>query len=695
MAQDNRPVEADALDWAALRNKYPVTLTDKLASLPTAPGCYLMKNSAGTIIYVGKAKQLRSRVRSYFQKGADLTRRKRQMVYEITDLDTIVTDSELEALILESNLIKKHHPTYNVRLRDDKSYPYVAITLSEEWPRVVYMRKLRMQRREKDKYFGPYTDTEAVREMMRVIRRVFRVPCGYKDPTQSRGKACMYYHIGQCTGVCAGKITQDEYMSVIRDVMAFLEGKREQLADRMLRQMDEAAENLEFERAARLRDQVQSIQKLIARQKVISTALEDQDVIALVTDNGNTCAEMFFVRGGKLIGQEHFLLQNASADDIEDSLSEFIEQYYDAAAYVPREVLLNADIAELDIIESWLRQKKGSKVEILSPKRGEKKQLVDMARKNAELVLRQLKLKMATDQERIDEELGALRDAIGMDALPHRIEAYDISHIQGSQTVASLVVFENGQPKKAHYRKFKIRESEGQPDDYASMREVVTRRLTGVLRRGEAFAELPDLMLIDGGKGQLNAALESIAESGEKGVANYELRITNEGSRKREAGSGPIPSLRGEGWDEGAANSLSQTGEGRGEGESSAESNMAIIGLAKQHEEIFLPGRPDPIILPRNSKALHLLQRIRDEAHRFAITYHRAARGKTMKASVLNDIPGIGPSRRRALIKHFGSVEKIKKASLEDLQSAPSMTKSAAEAVWEFFRNARNGTGQS
>ena len=633
VAKDARSDEAtDSLDWAALRNKYPVTLTETLASLPPAPGCYLMRNASGTVIYVGKAKQLRSRVRSYFQKGADLTRRKRRMVYEITDLDTIVTDSELEALILESNLIKKHHPTYNVRLRDDKSYPYIAVTLSEQWPRVAYMRKLRMQPKEKDKYFGPYTDTDAVRETLKLIRRVFRVPCGYKDPTQSRGKACMYYHINQCTGVCAGKISHEEYMSVIKDVMAFLEGRRDELADKMLAQMEQAAENLDFERAAKLRDQVMSIQKLIARQKVISTALEDQDVIALVTDNGNTCAEMFFIRGGKLIGQEHYMLENVSADDLEESMAEFMEQYYGTSAYVPREVLLSTEIAEMDIIENWLRQKKGSKVEVTSPKRGEKKQLVEMARKNADLVLKQLRLKMATDEKRINEELGALRDAIGIDALPRRIEAYDISNIQGFYTVASLVVFENGQPKKSHYRKFKIQRPEGQPDDYASMREVVSRRLTGTLRRGEAFAELPDLMLVDGGKGQLNAALEAVVESGE--------------------------------WI------------------AKSEEQPAVIGLAKRNEEIFLPGRPDSVLLARNSKALHLLQRIRDEAHRFAITFHRASRGKTMRASALNEVPGIGPKRRRALIKHFGSMEKIRQATVEELQAAPAMSKPAAEAVY-------------
>ena len=631
---DQPDVGLESLDWASLESRYPVTLREKLASLPAAPGCYLMKGSGGEVIYVGKAKVLRSRVRQYFQKGADHTRRIRRMVYEICDLDWIVTDSELEALILESNLIKKNRPTYNVRLRDDKSYPYIAITLSDEWPRTAYARKLRMQRKETDKYFGPYTDTEAVRETLRLIRRVFRIPCGHRHPEQSKGKACMYYHINQCTGVCAGKITREEYMAVIDDVMAFLAGRRDELVRKMLRQMEEAAENLQFERAAKLRDQVSAIQKLIARQKVISTALEDQDVIAIVTDNGNTIAEMFIVRGGKLIGQEHFMLENASADDLAEGLREFIEQYYDTAPYVPRELLLSADIAEIDIIETWLRQKRGSKVTITSPKRGEKKHLVEMASKNAELVLKQLKLKMATDEEHVREELGALQMAIGMDALPRRIEAYDISNIQGYHTVASLVVFENGQPKKEHYRKFKINRPDGMPDDYASMREVISRRLTGSLRRGAAFEELPDLILIDGGKGQLSAAMEVI-----------------------DAGDDRVPA----------------------------------IGLAKRNEEIYTPGASAPILLSRNSKALHLIQRIRDEAHRFAVAYHRNLRGKTMKASVLNDIPGVGPKRRNALVKHFGSVEKIKEAPLEELLATPMMTKAAAEAVHVFFRGESRG----
>ena len=626
-AQQARNLES--LDWTSLESKYPVTLRDKLAAVPCAPGCYLMKNSHGTIIYVGKAKVLRNRVRSYFQKGADHTRRVRRMVHETADLDWIVTDSELEALILESNLIKKHHPTYNVRLRDDKSYPYIAITLSEEWPRPVFVRKLRMQPKETDKYYGPYTDSEAVRETLRLIRRVFRVPCGFKSPEQSKGKACMYYHIDQCLGPCAGKVSRDEYMLVIRDVMAFLEGRREELVSRLLEQMNHAAENLEFERAAKIRDQVASIQKLIARQKVISTALEDQDVVALVTDNGNTCAEMFFIRGGKLIGQEHFLLENAAEDDLRESLREFVERYYDTAPYVPREVLLSEEISELDIIESWLRKKRGSKVVISNPKRGERKQLVEMARKNAELVLKQLKLKMDSDEALIAEELSALQNAVSLPQLPRRIEAYDVSTLQGSNTVASLVVFEDGKPKKSHYRKFKIAQTSGAPDDYAAMREVITRRLTGSLRRGAAFEELPDLMLIDGGKGQLSSALEAVESSGEQVMA---------------------------------------------------------IGLAKRNEEIYVPGKRDAILLPRDSKALLLIQRIRDEAHRFAVKAHRGMRAKALKASVLNAVPGIGPKRRKALIKHFGSVEQMKNATLEEIEAVPSMTKSTAQAVWEFLR---------
>ncbi len=607
---------------------YAITLKEKLASVPSVPGCYIMKDARGQIIYIGKARVLRNRVRQYFQPSTDHTSRIRRMVFEVADLNWIITDSELEALILESNLIKKHHPEYNVRLRDDKSYPYIVLTMSEKWPRPVFVRKLRLQANETDKYFGPYTDSDAVKETLRLIRRIFKVPCGYKDPDKAGGKPCMYYHINQCLGPCAGKTSTEAYMSTIRDVISFIEGRDDELVDRLIREMGEAAENLEFEKAARYRDQVAAIQKLIARQKVVSTALQDQDVIALVTDNLNTCAELFFIRGGKLIGQEHFLLDNVDSEDFPTSLQEFLMQYYQTAPYIPREVLLSNEIAELDIVESWLRQKKGRKVQIASPKRGEKKGIVDMAKTNAEQVLRQIRLKMESDNSRRSEELEGLQNALNLPKPPVRIEAYDISNTGGHQTVASLVVFENGSPHKDHYRKFKLKQPEGVPDDFASMKQVILRRLTGTLRKSAAFEHLPDLILVDGGKGQLSAGVEALMEANER---------------------------------------------------------VSIIGLAKRNEEIYRVGSPDPVMLPRDSKALHLLQRIRDEAHRFAITYHKAIRGKSVRGSTLNEIPGIGPRRRRALLSFFGGVEHIKEATVDQIASVPTMSRPAAEAVWKFF----------
>ncbi|MFQ3549503.1 MAG: excinuclease ABC subunit UvrC [Armatimonadota bacterium] len=618
------------IDWESIEKKYPQQVSEKLALVPTNPGCYLMKNSLGKVIYVGKAKILRNRVRSYFQKGASLTRQKRRMVYEVANIEWIVTDSELEALILENNLIKKYHPQYNVMMRDDKSYPYIAITMGEDWPRVIFKRKLRLQPKETDKYYGPYTDVLAVRETLKIIRRVFKVPCGYKNPESSKGRACMYYHINQCLGPCCGKVTKKEYLDSIKKVMTFLEGRNEPLIEELLQEMETASENLEFEKAAKIRDQISSIQKLVARQKVISTNLADQDVIALVTDNCNAIAEIFFVRGGKLIGQEHFILDNTSSDEIGEGLKQFILQYYENAPYLPKEILVSSDIEEMDIIEAWLRQKKGQKVELQTPKRGEKKQLVDMASKNADLVLKQLKSKMESDCKIVASELESLQKAINSPILPRRIEAYDISNISGHFTVASLVVFVNGKADKNLYRRFKINLSEGKPDDFASMREVLARRLTGSLRKSNAFKVLPDLMLIDGGKGQLSSALEII-----EGL----------------------------------------------------EYEVPVIGLAKQNEEIYLPHKQEPVRLEKKSGALHLIQRIRDEAHRFAISYHRKIRGKTMRISILNEIPNVGPKRRKALLKHLGSLTAIKNATIEELLSVPGINKNAAEAIYNFFKS--------
>ncbi|HOM71876.1 MAG TPA: excinuclease ABC subunit UvrC, partial [Armatimonadota bacterium] len=481
---------------------------------------------------------------------------------------------------------------------------------------------------------GPYTDSMAVRETLRLIRRVFGVPCGYKDPSQSKGRACLYYHIGQCLGPCNNSISEEEYAQVIRDVILFLEGRQEKLLKELQHQMEAASEKLLFEKAARLRDQIQAVQRIIERQKIISTAMVDQDVVAIVTDNGNAVAQMFFIRNGKLIGQEHFMLEGTSGDDLSEGVQEFVKQYYQAAAYVPKEILLQCEIDELEIIESWLRQKRGTKVEISHPVRGEKRQLVEMAETNAEAILDQLRKKVEADEAYITIELGELQQALDLPKLPRRIECYDISNIMGTEAVGSLVVFENGRPKKSDYRRFKIKYTPERPDDYAMMREVLARRLTGQLRQSEKFAELPDLLMVDGGKGQLGIAVEVLDALGE---------------------------------------------------------DVPVIGLAKEYEEVFKPGESDPRLLPRNSKGLHVLQRIRDEAHRFAVEYHRKLRSKRMTRSILAEIPGIGKKRRSALLKHFGSLKRIREATIEELEQAPTMTRPAAEAVFSYLQMETSG----
>lgn len=620
----------DSIDELSLERKFSVTLKEKLSTLPTSPGVYIMKNAKGEIIYVGKAVVLKNRVRSYFQKlGKDVSNKVRRMVFDIEDLDWIMTDTELEALILESNLIKKHRPYYNVRLKDDKSYPYICITMNERWPRPIFMRRLKHEGKDGNKYFGPYTDSNSVRETLRLIRRVFHVPCGLKDPSQSKGRACLYHHIGQCLGPCAGAVTEAEYKQTIHEVILFLEGRQETLLKELQAQMEDASERLLFEKAAKLRDQIISVQRIIERQKVLSTAYTDQDVVAITTDNGNAVAQMFFIRGGKLIGQEHFMLEGASSDDMCESVQEFIKQYYQAAAYVPKEILLQCEIGEIDVIESWLRQKRGTKVEIQSPVRGEKRQLVDMAKKNAEMVLEQLRRRMEADDEVAMDELSQLQNALGLPKLPSRIECYDISNIMGTEAVGSLVVFENGKPKKSDYRRFKIKYTPEKPDDYAMMREVLSRRVTGNLRKTEKFAEMPDLLMVDGGRGQLNVAVDIM---------------------------------------------------------SFFEEDVPLIGLAKEFEEVYRPELEQPILLPRGSKGLFVLQRIRDEAHRFAIEYHRKLRSKKMTKSILTEVPGVGKTRRSALLKHFGSLKKIKEATLEELEQAPKMNRPAAEAVYNFLR---------
>jgi excinuclease ABC subunit C len=602
-------------------------IQDKLSRLPDRPGVYIYRDAAGKVLYVGKAVNLKNRVRSYFQEGGGHSPRIALMVPRVADIETIVTDTEIEALILESNLIKKHRPHYNVRLRDDKQYPYICLTMNEPFPRPIVVRRVR---KDGNRYFGPYTNSWSMRQALRVIKQVFKMrTCSRQIEEGDQQKVCLDYHIGLCNAPCASFIDRLRYRRVVEDVCQFLEGKSDGVVRQLKGQMEEAAEQLNFEKAARIRDQLQAVENVVERQKIVSTELSEQDVVALVTDNVQTCVQLFFIRAGRLVGQEQKFLEGAHPEELPSAAAQFLGQYYAEAAQVPREILLSLEPDEPELMADWLRKLRGSKVELQAPQRGEKRRLVEMAEKNAMLAIEERRGRIAGDQAKAEEAMLELTEALDLPNLPYRMEAFDISNLQGTEIVAAMVVFEGGQSKKADYRKFKIRTVEGKPDDFASMREVIRRRLERLEARDEKFGEAPDLILIDGGKGQLGVAVEVAREMGIE---------------------------------------------------------VPMIGLAKQFEEIFLPGRPDPVRLPRNSQALFLLQRIRDEAHRFGLTYHRSLRSKAATASALDDIAGIGRKRREQLLKHFGSMEAMKRASLDDLVGVPGMTKPAADRVYRFLQ---------
>lgn len=594
-------------------------------NLPTSPGCYLYKDAAGEIIYVGKAVNLKNRVRSYFQASAQHTPKTRKLVQRIVDMDVQVVDTELEALLLECTLIKQHRPHYNVRLRDDKHYPYLVLTMAEPFPRLLVTRRVTQ---DGSKYFGPFTNSRAVWDSLRLIYRLFPlVTCRKRWTNKVEQRPCLYHHMGRCPHApCAGLADAAEYRRMVGDVALFLDGKQDKLLTQMRTEMEAAAEDLQFEKAARLRDQIQAVETLMERQKVVATNQADQDIIALVSEDGTSAVQMFFIRAGKLIGQEHFLLDGTDETGAEEATAEFVKQYYQEASYVPKEIVLPAHVEETVIIEQWLRQKKGTKVTLTVPERGEKKHLLEMAATNAKLALEQMKSQAATEHDRTLGALMDLQDALGLDGPPERIEAFDISTIQGAFSVGGMVVFENGKPAKSEYRRFKIKmeTQTGEPNDFAMMREMLTRRLKEAQSGNPKFSKLPDLMLIDGGKGQLSVAVSVAAELG------IELNI---------------------------------------------------IGLAKQFELVFTPGKSDPIVLSRNAPGLLLLQRVRDEVHRYAVTYHRTLRGKNATMSVLDAIPGVGQTRRRELLKHFGSVKALKEASLEQIIAAPAMNKTVAHKV--------------
>lgn len=612
----------------------PLTLAEKLKQLPAYPGCYMHKDKDGVILYIGKALNLKNRVKSYFQRSSNHSPKTRRMVSQVTDIDWVVTDSELEALILECNLIKKHQPRYNVRLRDDKHYPYLMLTTAEKFPRLIITRKVKQG--DGNRYFGPFTNSRAVTQTLTLVYRLFPlVTCRKVWVNRAEQKPCLYYHMGRCPEApCAGLASEERYGQAVADVELFLSGRQEPLVRKLKNDMEQAAERLEFERAAKLRDQVNALETIVERQKVVNTSGGDQDVMAVVADELGAAVQMFFIRGGKLIGQEHFLLDGADPEaesGIAQATSEFLKQYYQDATFVPSEILLPRQIEEMAIIESWLRQKKGAKVSLHVPERGEKRRLLDMASTNAELVLKQIRDTASEEQSRVDKALLEISTALGMQGnLLTRIEAYDNSNIQGRHAVGAMVVFDRGKPRKDAYRKFKIEQSEGDPNDFAMMKEMLGRRFAHMKAGNPKFLSEPDLILVDGGKGQVTAALEA---------------------------------MHAYGYD------------------------FPLVGLAKQFEQLWLPGAKEPIELQRGSAGLFLVQRIRDEVHRFAITYHRNVRGRAANMSLLDEVPGIGPTRRRALLRYFGSLDRLRTASIVEISKVPGMNLKVAQDMMDHLKS--------
>ena len=601
-----------------LAAEFSDSIKNALAVLPDKPGVYLMHDAEGKVIYVGKAVVLKNRVRSYFRNLASHTPKVKAMVAKIAEIETIVTSSEVEALILECNLIKKYRPRYNISLKDDKTYPYLKVTMQEDFPRLYMTRRLQ---RDGAKYYGPYADAGAMHATVKLLRTMFPLrTCRKMNPD----RPCLNYHIKRCLAPCAGYVSKDEYGKMIKSVCMVLDGRTTELERDLKQRMQEAAENYAFEEAARLRDQLQAVERLNESQKAVTTNGGDMDIIGFAQDMTGNCLQIFFVRKGKLIGRDNFFLQDGS-EAPQEVLTAFIKQYYNEATFIPREIVLPKlpEAEEQQLIELWLREKAERRVELLTPQRGIKRELLQLANDNALKLLaerlRKGSLSLKNDEQAAEE----LQQALGLEHSLERMDCFDISHTQGSETVASMVVFRNGSISKKDYRKYKIVSAEGKPDDFKSMQEVVYRRY-------KDYEDLPNLVVIDGGKGQLSSALEVI----------------------RGLGLADLP----------------------------------VVGLAKREEEIFLPHQSTSILLDRDSAALHLIQRIRDEAHRFAITFHRKLRGKRNLVSVLDHVEGIGPKRRQALWKTFKTLEAMKAASVEELAAVEGMNGAVAQTLYDFFR---------
>jgi len=621
----------------------PEKLQGILATLPAKPGCYIYRNAEGAIIYVGKAISLKNRVRSYFHSDSSHDAKTRRLVRDIVDIEWIVVGSELEALILEMNLIKKHRPKYNIRLKDDKRYPYIKIHWNEPFPKVTVTRQMT---EDGSRYFGPYTSAWAVYQTLEALRRIFPYLTCDREITGLDKRACLYFDIKLCIAPCIGAASQTGYRRMISDLMDFLGGHSEEIVTRLEVEMQKASEEMRFERAAALRDQLKAITSIIERQKIVfASDYKDSDVLAMARTDGEACVQIFFIRGGKLIGREYFILEGTEDTADQQVMTEFVKQFYTEAANIPEQVMMpeEIEIEEAKIIGQWLRSKRGGqKVELFVPKDGQPHDLVEMAAENASETLQALRAQWQADAHKQEQALGELQSALKLSAPPNRIECYDVSHTQGVATVGAMIVFEQGTPAKNLYRKFNIDSTSiGAPDDFASMEEMLTRRFkrwsasqdaSSVLnakpgaKPDASFSFLPDLIIIDGGKGQLSRVVKVLEQ--------FEL------------------------FDK-----------------------VPVVGLAKQEEEIFFPHNSQPLILPRHSQGLYLVQRIRDEAHRYGITAHRARRSKQGLASQLDSIPNIGPARRKALLKHFGSMDKIKEASLEELAAIKGMNASAAESI--------------
>lgn len=607
-------------------------IQEELKKLPGKPGVYIMHDEKDEIIYVGKAVSLKNRVRQYFQSSRNLGIKKEQMVQQIARFEYIITDSEVEALVLECNLIKEHRPKYNTMLKDDKSYPFIEVTVDEEYPRVLFARK---QKKDKGKYFGPYTSAGAVKDSLELIRKLYHVRTCSRNLPRDIGKErpCLYYHIKQCQAPCQGYVSKEEYRAQIDGVLDFLNGDYKKLLKELEQKMLAASEELKFEEAADYRDLMQSIQKIGERQKITGSQGEDKDVIALAADEEDAVVQVFFIRDGKMIGRDHFYLRIAADASSSQVLLNFVKQFYAGTPFIPRELMLQEEIEEIDVLEEWLSKKRGQRVHIRVPKKGTKEKLVELAAKNAQMVLSQDREKLKREEGRT---IGAMKEIADLLELKQvtRVESYDISNISGFESVGSMVVYEKGKPKKSDYRKFKIKSVKG-PDDYASMEEVLSRRFERGLKEQQeeaenGFSRFPDLILMDGGKGQVHIAEQVLEKLG---------------------------------------------------------IDIPVCGMVKDdnHRTRGLYFHDWEIPISHSTEGFKLITRIQDEVHRFAIEYHRLLRSKGQIHSVLDDISGIGPARRKALMKQFKSLEAIREASVEELRQTPSMSEQAAKKVYEFF----------